>query len=183
MGCKSRHTVRRALNLLKIWFEGSHEESYGMLLDYVEEIKLRNSWSICSCITQCSNGELLLKRTFISFKTTVDGFLKGCRPLIGVDGCFLKGPYKGVLLVALGLDGNNGYFPIAYAIVQQENKSNWLYFFKALRKCFENNDMSKFTFITARHKVKLNYSNLCLSDFLLFFFTLTVFNKYRHYIL
>ena len=97
-----------------------------MLLDYIEVIKLRNPGSICSCITQCPKGEVLFKRIFISFKTTVDGILKGCKPLIGVDGCFLKGPYKGVLLVALGLDGNNGYFPIAYAVVQQENKSNWL---------------------------------------------------------
>ena len=99
------------------------------------------------------NGEVLFKRTFISFKATVEGFLKGCRPLIGVDGYFLKGPYKGVLLVALGLDGNNGYFSIAYVVVQQENKSNWLYFFKALKKCFENEDMSKLTFITDMHKV------------------------------
>jgi len=112
------HTVRRALNLLKVWFEGSHEESYALLLDYIEEINLRNSGSICSCITQSPNGEVLFKRTFISFKATVEGFLKGCRPLIRVDGCFLKGPYKGVLLVALGLDDNNGYFPIAYAVVQ-----------------------------------------------------------------
>ena len=140
------HTVRKTLNLLKIRFEGSHEESYDMLLDYIEEIKLRNPRSIHSYITQCPNGEVLFKRISISFKTTVDGFLKGCRPLIGVYGCFFKGLYKGVLLVALGLDGNNGYFSISYAVVQQENKSNWLYIFKGLKKCFENEDMSKFIF-------------------------------------
>ena len=80
--------MRRALHLLKVWFEGSHEESYALLLDYIEEIKLRNPGSIYSCITKSPNGEVLFKRTFISFKTTVEGFLKGCRPLIGVDGFF-----------------------------------------------------------------------------------------------
>jgi len=44
------HIVRRVLKLLKVWFEESHEESYGMLLDYIEEIKLRNPGSICSCV-------------------------------------------------------------------------------------------------------------------------------------
>ena len=74
--------------------------------------------------------------------------------MIGVDGCFLKGPYKGVLLVALGLDGNNGYYPTAYAVVQQEDKAGWLYFLRALKRCFEDVDTSKFTFISDRHKVR-----------------------------
>lgn len=39
-------------------------------------------------------------------------FIQGCRSLIGVDGCFLKGPYKGVFLTAMAFDANNGYFPL-----------------------------------------------------------------------
>jgi len=51
-------------------------------------------------------------------------FRRGCRPFIGVDGCFLKGPYKGVLLTAMALDANNGYFPLAYGIIEVENRDN-----------------------------------------------------------
>ena len=90
------------------------------------------------------------------------GFLSGCRSFIRVDGCFLKGPFEDVLLVALWLNGNNGYFRIAYAIEQQENKSNWLYFFRALRRCFDNVDVSKFTFISDRHKVSYYPSTILL---------------------
>ncbi|CAL2237963.1 unnamed protein product [Prunus armeniaca] len=32
---------------------------------------------------------------------------EGCRPVIGVDGCHLKGPYPGQILMAIGVDGNN----------------------------------------------------------------------------
>ncbi|KAK4409404.1 hypothetical protein Sango_0013400 [Sesamum angolense] len=32
------------------------------------------------------------------------GFLSGCRPFIGVDGCYLKGPHGGVLLTAVGVE-------------------------------------------------------------------------------
>ncbi|KAK4391431.1 hypothetical protein Sango_1920900 [Sesamum angolense] len=48
--------------------------------------------------------------------------MEGCRPIIGLDGCFLKIIYGGQLLVAVGRDGNDNMFPIAMAIVQVENK-------------------------------------------------------------
>ena len=65
---------------------------------------------------------------FISFGAIITGFRRGCRPFIGVDGCFLKGPYKGVLLAVVALDANNSYFPLAYGIVEKENRDNWAYF-------------------------------------------------------
>jgi hypothetical protein len=32
-------------------------------------------------------------RMYVSLAAMKKGFLEGCRPIIGVDGCFLKGPY------------------------------------------------------------------------------------------
>ncbi|KAG6476853.1 hypothetical protein ZIOFF_066101 [Zingiber officinale] len=60
------------------------------------------------------------------------GFLEGCKPSIGFDGCHLKGPYGDVLLSAIGLDGNNQLFPIAFTIVESENKYAWYFFFELL---------------------------------------------------
>lgn len=59
-------------------------------------------------------------------------FKVGYRPFIGVDGCFLKGPCGGQLLVAIGVDANNCMFSIAYAVVEGENKSSWTWFLKIL---------------------------------------------------
>ncbi|XP_021718785.1 uncharacterized protein LOC110686467 [Chenopodium quinoa] len=50
------------------------------------------------------------------------------RPLIGVDGAHLKGNYGGILLSAVALDGNNEFYPIAYAIVRAEDKESWAYY-------------------------------------------------------
>ena len=104
----------------------------------------------------------LFKRIFTSFGAMITGFTRGYRPFIGVDGCFLKGPYKGVLLTAMGLDANNGYFPLAYGVVEKENKDNWGYFFKALRVCLQDTDLSKYTFISDRHKVCIFFFYICL---------------------
>ena len=37
---------------------------------------------------------------------------------MGFDGCFLKGPFGGVLLTAVALDANNSIFPIAFAVIE-----------------------------------------------------------------
>jgi hypothetical protein len=37
-----------------------------------------------------------------------EGFVSECRLFIEIDGCHLKGSYRGVLLGAVGLDENNG---------------------------------------------------------------------------
>nr|GLL33706.1 cell division cycle protein 27 homolog B isoform X2 [Ipomoea trifida] len=44
------------------------------------------------------------------------GFLDGCGPIIGLDGCFLKGVMKGELLAAVGRDLNNQMYPIAWTV-------------------------------------------------------------------
>ncbi|KAL7228433.1 hypothetical protein ACSBR2_007196 [Camellia fascicularis] len=47
-------------------------------------------------------------RLFISFKAYIDGFNQ-CRPLLFLDGTFLKGRFKGNLLATTAKDGNTGY--------------------------------------------------------------------------
>ncbi|CAL2274390.1 unnamed protein product [Prunus armeniaca] len=78
-----------------------------------EELKTANKGSTVKIKTQIVNGE-----------TTV----------IGVDGYHLKGPYLGQILTAVGVDGNNGYFSLAYAVVDIESKDSWIWFFNLLIK-------------------------------------------------
>ncbi|PRQ55220.1 putative MULE transposase domain-containing protein [Rosa chinensis] len=61
------------------------------------------------------------------------GWTEGCRPIIGVDGCHLKTMHKGQLLTAVGIDGNNGMYPIAWAVVEKETREAWTWFFKFLK--------------------------------------------------
>ncbi|KAL0427571.1 UNVERIFIED_CONTAM: hypothetical protein Slati_2931900 [Sesamum latifolium] len=63
-----------------------------------------------------------------------DVFLEGCGPFLDFDGCHSKGPFGGVLLAAIGLDGNNGLFPVAFAAVESECKESWSFFFENLSR-------------------------------------------------
>ncbi|GKA61780.1 mutator type transposase, partial [Tanacetum coccineum] len=53
-----------------------------------------------------------------------DGFKAGKMDLLGLDGCFLSSTYPGWILTAVGVDPNNGIYPLAYAIVESENKDS-----------------------------------------------------------
>lgn len=70
------------------------------------------------------NSAPMFQRIFITYSAQVRGFVNGCRPIIGLDGCFLKGPYGGQLLHAVGRDGNDQMYPLAVAVVEAETKSS-----------------------------------------------------------
>jgi hypothetical protein len=40
---------------------------------------------------------------------------KHCRPVICIDGTFLKGKYNGTILAVVAADGNNQLLPLAIA--------------------------------------------------------------------
>ncbi|GKF65444.1 hypothetical protein Tco_0191961, partial [Tanacetum coccineum] len=42
------------------------------------------------------------------------------RELLALDGAFMKGPFPGIVLAAVGLDSNNGIYPLTYALVEAE---------------------------------------------------------------
>lgn len=95
----------------------------------------------------------IFKAIYIGFSALKKGFLKGCRSIIGLDGCFLKTILGGVLLCAIGKDGNNQMFPIAWAVVEIENQSCWTWFLTILLEELGINDGSGFTFISDQQKV------------------------------
>ncbi|XP_072063921.1 uncharacterized protein [Arachis hypogaea] len=64
----------------------------------------------------------LFDKLYICLDACKRGFKAGCRPLIGLNGCFLKGFYGGQLLSAVGQDANNHFYVIVYAVVDSETK-------------------------------------------------------------
>ncbi|GKF33359.1 mutator type transposase, partial [Tanacetum coccineum] len=81
---------------------------------------------------------------------------------MGLDGCFLSGPYPGQILTAVGVDPNNGIYPLAYAVVESETKESWLWFLDCLGDDLELFRNSNFTFISDRQKnnTKTSYGDV-----------------------
>jgi hypothetical protein len=93
------------------------------------------------------------QRLYMSLAACKEGFRQACRPLIGVDGCFLKGHYKEQLLAAVGKDLNDNIYPIAIAVFEVETKDSWSQFLKTLVADLGPNGSIGWTFISDRQKV------------------------------
>ncbi|CAN1813096.1 hypothetical protein LINPERHAP1_LOCUS26763 [Linum perenne] len=52
--------------------------------------------------------------------------------MFGLDGCFLKGGVDGMLLAAVGKDGKDQVYPIAWVVVESDNRDSWSWFIQVL---------------------------------------------------
>ena len=52
---------------------------------------------------------------------------------MSIDCTHLYGKYKGKLLIAMGYDGNNQLFPLAFAIIEGDNIDSWGWFLACIR--------------------------------------------------
>ncbi|XP_058746694.1 uncharacterized protein LOC131619636 [Vicia villosa] len=71
------------------------------------------------------------KRLYICLAACKQSF-KFSRHVIGLDGCFLKGLCGGQILAAIGRDPNDQMLPIAFAVVEGENRDSWTWFLELL---------------------------------------------------
>ncbi|XP_052624988.1 uncharacterized protein LOC128132450 [Lactuca sativa] len=93
------------------------------------------------------------RRIYVCLGPLKKGFKAGLREFLGLDGAFMKGPFPGQILSAVGVDSNNGTYPLAYAVVESENTSSWKWFLQCLAEDLELYSNSNFTFISDRQKV------------------------------
>ncbi|CAL1410688.1 unnamed protein product [Linum trigynum] len=85
-------------------------------------------------------GHSIFQRVFWAYGPCIDGF-KNFPSVMVVDGTFLTGKYKGVLLMASSFDGRNKIFPIAFAIVENENTDSWPWFISHVQGLTDRNDV------------------------------------------
>ena len=81
------------------------------------------------------------------------GFLGGCKPLVGLDGCHLKGKFVGHILSATAKNGNDNIFLVALGVVEQENKDSWVWFLQTFADDIGRPDELNLVFISNRQKV------------------------------
>ena len=112
----------RARALAALMNSGSEDQQYNLLESYAEVLKKTNPGSTVKMMTEMVGEVRKFKRFNVCFDACKKGWKAGCRPLIGLDGCHIKTKYPGVLLSVVGIDVNNGMFPIAYAVIEIENR-------------------------------------------------------------
>ncbi|KAL4023314.1 hypothetical protein IC575_017066 [Cucumis melo] len=109
---------------------GSPEESYNLLRRYGEALKFTNPGTIFHMELE---DDRFFKYLFMAVGACVRGFLNFIRPVIVMDGTFLKNKYRGQLIVVVCLDGNNQIYPLAFGVVDRETDDSIQWFLEKLK--------------------------------------------------
>nr|GEW40924.1 hypothetical protein [Tanacetum cinerariifolium] len=152
----SRQKAFRAKSAALNQYKGDYSQQYTMLRDYCLELRRANpDTTIKIKVERDSDIKLntrLFKRIYICLGPLKKGFKACGRDLLGLDGALIKGPYPGQLLTDVGLDGNNGIYPLAYSIVKKETTCSWTWFLECLGDDLGMTKEYNFTFISDRKK-------------------------------
>ncbi|XP_062104417.1 uncharacterized protein LOC133815617 [Humulus lupulus] len=123
---------------------GTLEASYQKLPSYLFMLQQKNPGTLTDFVTE----EDRFKYCFFSLGVSRRGF-RTCRPVLCVDGTFLKTKYGGQMLCAVALDANNHLYPVAFGIVDSENHDSWKYFMSKLKEAI--GEVEDLAFVSDRH--------------------------------
>ncbi|CAL8106811.1 unnamed protein product [Prunus armeniaca] len=118
----------KAKSIARERIHGSIEEQYAKLWDYCEELKTNNPGSTILIKTDLRGDNPVFKIIDICFGALKKGFIAGCMPVVGFDGCHVKRTHPRQILSVGGIDANNGMYPIAFVVVEVENTKTWTWF-------------------------------------------------------
>ncbi|CAN1785005.1 hypothetical protein LINPERHAP1_LOCUS16739 [Linum perenne] len=127
---------------------GEEGKQWAKLWDYKVELERTNLGST----VKIDYDGLTFQRMYICLNALKRGFLEGCRRFIGVDGCFLKHVRGWQLLSAVGVDGNGGIYPIAWAVVEAETTASWDWFIESLAADLRITNSPEWTWMSDRQK-------------------------------
>ncbi|XVF50847.1 hypothetical protein PTKIN_Ptkin04bG0136700 [Pterospermum kingtungense] len=103
---------------------GNHKEQYGKIYEYLSELQVTNKGTTIICKLDCR----LFQRMYVCLNAIKQEFKAGCRRIVSIDGCSLKGYYIGHLLVEVGIDANDCIYPLIDVVVKSKNYDSWCWF-------------------------------------------------------
>ena len=113
---------------------GDWDHSYSVLPKFMAALQHYNQGTIVEWCTEhlTDTEDASFHRVFWAFAPSIEGF-KHCRPVMSIDATHLYGKYKGKMMIAMGVDGNNQILPLAFAIVEEENFCCWRWFLRHVK--------------------------------------------------
>ncbi|KAD3337182.1 hypothetical protein E3N88_32702 [Mikania micrantha] len=152
----SKMKAFRAKGKALLQIQGDYSLQYMLLRDYIDELKRTNPGTTVIIEVETATEPKVetrrFKRIYICLGPLKEGFKAIGRDILGLDGSFMKGPYPGQILTAVGIDNNNGIYPLSYAIVEEENYDSWSWFIRCVGDDLNLSTDSNFTFVSDRQK-------------------------------
>ncbi|KAL2904729.1 Halomucin [Bienertia sinuspersici] len=132
---------------------GSMKDHYLKVGRYLKFMKQNSPDTKLVLVTDQESRPEVFKRLFVCFDGVAKGWIEGCRKVLCVDACFLKTFLGGQLLAAIGRDGNDQMYPVAWAVVEGENNQSWEWFINEVKQSLQLNDGAGMAIISDEHQV------------------------------
>ena len=151
----SVNQVYRSKRKTRDLINGDEQLQYGVLRDYAQMISTVDKGSRVILQTEMADetSQPKFKRMYVRFNAQKVGFLGGCRPFIGLDGCHIKHRFGGKILSATAKDANDNIFPVAMAVVEQETRESWIWFLEIFADDIGRPEELQLVFISDKQKV------------------------------
>ncbi|KAF6143707.1 hypothetical protein GIB67_021717 [Kingdonia uniflora] len=132
---------------------GSFEHAYQLLTSYFAEVRLVDPDFVFDIqTTSCKDKRFT--RCFWCFGPPKKTY-KQLRPVVVIDGTFLKGRYHGTLLAVIAIDPSNHIFSLVFSITYSKTTKSWTYFLKMFGSNFHGYD-TRFVVISDRNPKIIN---------------------------
>ena len=111
----------------QLWVYDNWKESYNIHVKDLQALQLFIPGTIVRIQTipaldkssQPIPNKVIFHQLVWSIKACIDAFVF-CKPMVQIDGTWLYGRYKGILLIVVAQDVANNIFPLAFVIVESE---------------------------------------------------------------
>ncbi|XP_057443785.1 uncharacterized protein LOC130735933 [Lotus japonicus] len=132
--CITRYRAWKGKQLALQVVEGVASKQYSLLDKFSAELRRVCAGNICKMQLENPAGSIQPRfgRFYMCLEGCKRGFLQGCRPFIGLDGCHLKTMYRGILLCVVARDPNDQNFSLTFVVVESECKESWQWFLDLL---------------------------------------------------
>ena len=74
-----------------------------------------------------------------------------------MDGCHIKTKYGGQLFTAVGIDGNDSIYPIAWGVTEVESTNSWKWFLTTFKNDLNIINTGPYTIMSDKQKVSITY--------------------------
>nr|GEZ44932.1 hypothetical protein [Tanacetum cinerariifolium] len=102
----------------QVHLRGDVEIQYSLLRDYANEIQRCNQDTTVNIDVYGKEDHekptRMFRRIYVCLGALKRGFKESGRELLGLDGAFMRRQYSGQMLTTVGVDANNGIYPVAY---------------------------------------------------------------------
>ncbi|XP_022135945.1 protein FAR-RED ELONGATED HYPOCOTYL 3-like [Momordica charantia] len=132
-----------ALDLLM----GSSKKSYTLLHKYGEALKHVNPGTVFNLKLE---DDKYFQYAFMTLGCFIRGFRSCIHSVLVIDDAHLKGKYRGVILIASSVDGNNQIYPVAFGIVDRETDNSWTWFLEQMKMSI--GEVDGLVFVSDRHQ-------------------------------